>query len=91
MFIRLAMIMMLSGCVLRGGISAHDKQSDTYFRGAPVIGTVSFTEDIPDTNIEVYLQHKSLLWEARESNGAGGASGGAGLNEIGANIKFDLY
>ena len=91
MKVSLIFIFLLSGCVLRGGISAHDKQNDTYFRGAPVIGTVSFTQDIPDTNLEVYLQHKSLLWEANENNGDGGVSGGSGLNEIGANIKFDLY
>ena len=85
------LIPLLSGCVLRGGISAHDQDNDTYFRGSPMIGTVSFTQNIPDSNLEVYIQHKSLLWENIENNGANGVSGGRGLNEVGANIKFDLY
>ncbi len=95
MFIKIAMCLMLSSCVLRGGVSAHDSQKDTYFRGSPIIGTVSLTQDIPDSNLEIYVQHKSLLWEKRESNCSGSEincnSGGNGLNEIGANIKFDLY
>jgi len=95
MFIKLSMCLLLSSCVLRGGVSAHDSQRDTYFRGAPIIGTVSVTQDIPDTNLEIYAQHKSLLWEKRETNCYGGeiscASGGNGLNEIGANLKFNLY
>jgi len=88
-------LFVLCGCVLRGGISAHDVQKDTYFRGSSVIGTVSLTQDLPNSPIEVYVQHKSLLWESIESNCYGGddncSSGGRGLNEIGANLKFDLY
>jgi hypothetical protein len=68
---------MLTGCVLRGGISAHDKETDTYFRGSSMIGTVSFTQEVPDSNLEVYIQHKSLLWESVENNGDNGVPGGS--------------
>jgi len=91
----ISILILLSGCVLRGGVSAHDSKKDTYFRGAPIIGTVSLTQDLPDSPIEVYVQHKSLLWESNESNCYGVQvncmEGGRGLNEIGANLKFDLY
>ena len=91
MYKLLPICLLLSGCVLRGGISAHDKESDTYFRGAPIIGTLSLTQDLPDAPLEVYVQHKSLLWERTENNGENGAYGGSGLNEVGINLKFDLY
>jgi len=91
----LLFIVSLQGCFLRGGISLHDVDRDTYFRGDGLIGTVSFTQEIPDTPVEVYFQHKSLLVQREESNCSFGqtncVNGGIGLNEVGVNLKFKLY
>jgi len=85
----------ITGCVLRGGVSTHPQVNDTYFRGGSTIGTVSLTQDIKDTNLEVYVQHKSLLFENEETNcfntEINCVKGGAGLNEVGINVKFNLY
>jgi len=88
-------VVFLSSCVLRTGASLHDTMGDTYFRGGDVIGTVSLTQEITDTPFEIYIQHKSLLLKNTESNcgwrETSCGSGGRGLNEIGANVKFNLY